>query len=84
MSNDNAREEFLNLALECGAILTGKPDASEPIEVHFSLQAWRAFDRAVMNGQYVMSDQDANVYESLGEPCSVCFDRNCNGECMGE
>ena len=28
---------------------------------------------------YVRPDDDYS-----GEPCSVCFDRNCNGECMGE
>lgn len=39
------RPELLDLALECGAQLTGKPDGSEPIEVVFSIEAWRVFDR---------------------------------------
>lgn len=38
------RSGFLDLALECGAVLTGKPDGSEPIEVHFTIDAWRKFD----------------------------------------
>ena len=40
------REEFLNQALACGAVLTGKPDGSEPVTVVFSTEAWHAFDAA--------------------------------------
>jgi hypothetical protein len=40
------RAEFLDLALECGAELTGKPDGSEPITVVFTIEAWRKFDLA--------------------------------------
>lgn len=41
-----ARKEFLDLAEACGARITGKPDGSEPVEVIFSIDAWRAFDAA--------------------------------------
>ena len=40
------REDLLQLAQKCGAVLTGKPDASEAITVVFSVDAWRAFDLA--------------------------------------
>lgn len=42
----NYREEFLNLALSCGAELTRKPDGSEAITVSFPIEAWRKFDLA--------------------------------------
>ena len=35
--------EFLNLAEQCGARITGKPNGSEPIEIVFSIEAWRRF-----------------------------------------
>jgi len=38
------REDFLALAMECGANLTGKPDGSESITVVFTVEAWRKFD----------------------------------------
>jgi hypothetical protein len=44
MTTPNYRSKFLERALSCGAILTGKPDGSEPITVVFSIDAWRAFD----------------------------------------
>lgn len=37
------RAEFLDLALNSGAVLTGKPNGSEAITVVFSMQAWRDF-----------------------------------------
>lgn len=40
------RREFLALAEQCGATLTGKPDGSEAITVVFSIEAWRKFDAA--------------------------------------
>jgi hypothetical protein len=40
------RQELLDKAIECGAVLTGKPDGSEPITIVFSIDAWRAFDLA--------------------------------------
>jgi len=40
------RQALLDKALECGAVLTGKPDGSEPITIVFSIDAWRAFDVA--------------------------------------
>lgn len=40
------RPEFLDLAQQHGARITGKPDGSEAIEVVFSIAAWRAFDQA--------------------------------------
>lgn len=40
------RAEFLAQAEACGARVTGKPDGSEPIEIVFSVDAWRAFDAA--------------------------------------
>lgn len=42
----SARPEFLGAALACGAVLTGKPDGSEAITVVFTIEAWRAFDKA--------------------------------------
>jgi hypothetical protein len=42
------REELLSLAKSSGARITGKPDGSEPIEVVFSIDAWRKFDAAVL------------------------------------
>lgn len=47
------RQEFLQLALDCGARLTGKPDGSEPIEVVFPIKAWRTFDKATRAGGVV-------------------------------
>lgn len=41
------RAEFLALAEKCGARVTGKPDATEPIEIVFSVQAWRKFDQSM-------------------------------------
>lgn len=38
------RQVFLDSALHCGAVMTGKPDASEPITIVFSMDAWRKFD----------------------------------------
>lgn len=49
MTQPKPREEFLDMALQCGARLTGKPDGSEPITVVFSIEAWRAFDAARAN-----------------------------------
>jgi len=46
------REEFLDMALECGAVLTGKPDGSEPITVVFTIEAWRKFDRTAGDRRY--------------------------------
>lgn len=40
------RSELLNLATQCGAVLTGKPDGSESITIIFTVDAWRAFDVA--------------------------------------
>lgn len=44
LSHIKPRPEMLDLALVCGAVLTGKPDGSEPITVVFSIEAWREFD----------------------------------------
>ena len=41
------RAEFLETAVNCGAVITGKPDGSEPITVVFTIEAWRAFDVAM-------------------------------------
>lgn len=43
---DKPRPEFLDLALKCGADLTGKPDGSEAVTVVFSIEAWAKFDLA--------------------------------------
>lgn len=45
---DEPRKEFLDLALSCGAKLTGKPDGTEAITVVFTIDAWRAFDAACL------------------------------------
>lgn len=47
-SSNKPRPEFLALAESCGARITGKPDGSEPIEVVFPIEAWRAFDAAML------------------------------------
>lgn len=44
---DEYRKELLDLAMRCGARLTGTPDGREPIEVQFSVEAWRKFDVAL-------------------------------------
>jgi hypothetical protein len=41
------RAALLELAMQCGAVLTGKPDGSEAITVVFAIPAWRAFDAAL-------------------------------------
>ena len=46
--NVQYRKELLDLALNCGAVITGKPDGSEAITVLFSIDAWRAFDAATI------------------------------------
>lgn len=51
MKNAESRVEFLDLAVSCGAVLTGKPDGSEPITVVFTPEAWREFDKAVDSQQ---------------------------------
>jgi len=43
---DKPRPEFLDLALKCGADLTGKPDGYEAVTVVFSIEAWAKFDLA--------------------------------------
>lgn len=45
------RAGFLDAALACGAVLTGKPDGSEAITVVFTIEAWRAFDLAQQQAQ---------------------------------
>lgn len=47
-SGGKSRPEFLDAALACGAVLTGKPDGSEPVTVVFTIAAWRKFDAAVL------------------------------------
>lgn len=42
------RESLLDLALENGAVLTGKPDGSEAVTVQFPVRAWQAFDQALL------------------------------------
>lgn len=42
------RRELLDLAMGQGAILTGKPDGSEPIQLIFSIASWRAFDAEML------------------------------------
>lgn len=37
------KAKLLALAESCGAVVTGKPDGSEPLGVSFSLTAWQAF-----------------------------------------
>lgn len=47
---DNKREQsrlLLQLAENCGARITGKPDGSEPVMVEFTPTAWQAFDVAL-------------------------------------
>lgn len=44
------RRELIDLALEVGAYLTGKPDGSEPITLVFSIDAWRKLDVALQEG----------------------------------
>lgn len=47
---DSKREQsyrLLQLAENCGARITGKPDGSEPVMVEFTPAAWQAFDVAL-------------------------------------
>lgn len=44
--SDEYREDLLDLAMGCGAVMTGKPNGSEAITIVFSVDAWRAFDLA--------------------------------------
>lgn len=60
------RKEFLDLALSCGAKLTGKPDGSEAVTVVFTADAWRAFDAACLS-------QARATTERKGEPVAWCL-----------
>ena len=48
-----ARPELLAKAQQAGAVLTGKPDSTERITVMFSIEAWRAFDAALLAAEHV-------------------------------
>ena len=54
---DEPRKEFLDLALSCGAKLTGKPDGTEAITVVFTIDAWRAFDAACLSQTRVTTER---------------------------
>jgi hypothetical protein len=58
------RPEFLKLAENCGAKLTGKPDGSEAITIVFSIGAWRAFDAAAL---YAAQPEQAQQPHAAGE-----------------
>lgn len=60
------RPEFLALAERCGARLTGKPDGSEPIEIVFTIEAWRKFD--------ALSAQDVSVPRELASKLVRTYD----------
>lgn len=51
-SSTSPRPELLAMAMEAGACLTGTPDGLKPIEVVFSVEAWRAFDAALLKKQH--------------------------------
>lgn len=55
----DASRKFLELAEQCGARITGKPDGSEPIEIVFSIPAWRKFD-ATVNPAYALLREAAD------------------------
>ena len=63
------REDFLQLAQKCGAVITGKPDASEAITVVFSVEAWRAFDLATAQAAPVDAavQEDAERWQFFAE-----------------
>lgn len=44
------RAALLDRAEACGAVVTGKPDASEAIAIVFSIAAWRRFDASTPGG----------------------------------
>lgn len=58
MNDKPLRPELLDLAERSGARITGKPDASEPIEIVFSVQAWRKFDRSLSGSIDLTSIKD--------------------------
>lgn len=62
------REELLQLAEQCGMKMTGKPDGSEPIEIVFSIDAWRKFDVATRSaqGEVLSRDQIRSIFMAHG------------------
>ncbi len=80
METQECRNEFLNLALECGAILTGKPDGSEAVSVVFTVQAWQAFDRATSSQvdaptHQTWNDHDQGIVNDLEVMASAPVDK---------
>lgn len=56
----------LNLAEKCGAVLTGKPDGSEPITIVFSLPAWQEFSRR-LEGEILLQQEEDRRDSHFGE-----------------
>lgn len=47
MSTQESTDWLLTLAESAGAVITGKPDGTEPITVSFTPAAWRGFQQVV-------------------------------------
>lgn len=57
--------ELLAIAERCGAIITGKPDGSEPINVVFTPDTWQAFDAAARSALSAHAEAHANEIATL-------------------
>jgi hypothetical protein len=66
------RPEFLALAESCGARITGKPDGSEAIQIVFTIDAWRKFDRALTT--HPTPAQEAPETQRANENARKLFD----------
>ncbi len=55
-------EAFLQLATTMGAVITGKPDGSEPVSVTFTPEAWREFSKDAL-GTLAEADRRAGAAE---------------------
>lgn len=67
------------------------PDGMTPFMVEFSHVKQRFTKKAAMELKNKLESalDDLIIHEAMkdddcsGEPCPVCFSRQCNGECMG-
>jgi len=77
---------LLNLAEQCGARITGKPDGTEAVSVVFTPAAWRAFDEAVatmpptLSSEYRAEYRAAQVQAAADVWAGICF---CGGDPTG-
>lgn len=86
MIDNGARIEFLELAVTCGATITGKPDGSEPVSVVFTPEAWQKFDAACVVTKPVAKVTKGSQYgpglvflangQNLPEPGTLLYSRH--------